>query len=277
MEACDQYCEAIRRGGAFGSPDTTNLPKQGSDELRPSQPDAWVAAAQAELLKKIVETIRESLEAPSTEAELDDSIDALLDQDWLFRGILELPKGPVQGDHLRSLARYAGDECAATVRFLLIQSARAFAALEEFCLKNQVAATPDPDLVDPFTLFVPSLYLGCPALPMEVQRALMGRDVAQIVLLGLVAGPRWGLPQTRVLELCARFKKHQPYWIEFMSAGSPQIDPQALPEERTNFAEAFLRNQRANEGIERAGKHLDSTGETVYFLNRRSLDEAGCR
>jgi hypothetical protein len=109
-------------------------------------------------------------------------------------------------------------------------------------------------------------YMMDPLLPPELKRALAGRDIGQIVYVGIANARRWALSSERVLELCERFIKHQSYWLEFLGdISGVLVDTDALPESRTNWAEAFERTQEANTAFDAAVQGLKDTDEKSHF------------
>jgi hypothetical protein len=220
-------------------------------------------------VQRAVALIRPAV-AESSSVELDYKIDRLLSNDELFdlfgalsRGVGLSIVGTISSDDfdvLNGLDELVGALCGSRVRLVLRESAKALFA---FVGKKRAKRGPSPFPSD--TLLRPSLYTAESAIPPAVMRALLGRDIGQITLAGLMFAQEWELPKARVVELCERFIENQGLWLEFL--GGPlevTVDESALPKARTDFRESALQMAKANDAIARAAQLLDTTDEKIY-------------
>lgn len=244
-----------------------------------------VGSAVWKTTESVLEIIRPALTAPRNAAELDGRIDELLFDDTLFDLFADLSlcvgfqlvDDVISGDEaVPGIEGLVGGFCAKKVTLLFRENAKALIDLVLHS-RNHPSPRPDSPKFPGQTLLRPSLYVGHRLLPAEMQRALLGRDIGQIVFAGVVRAAEWNLGVARTVELCERFIDNQSRWLELLSVlPGVAVREDVLPAARTDFRAAWQATCEANLGLDRAREFLDKTGQTSYFFVEREFDDAGC-
>ena len=214
--------------------------------------------------------------------QLDHELDKLLFNDHLFDLLSQLPGAlaerveAVEDDELfPGLDALAGGFCAEKVKLLLHESGKALFDLWIHSRSRPPKVPAERHRFAGKTLLWPSLYTADRLIPPEIQRALLGRDIGQIILPGLVLANAWELSKVRVADLCERFITNQSLWLEFLNfLPGTHVSEDALPKDRIDFAEAASHSKKANEKMDLAVDYLDRTGEKFYRFFERESDDA---